>query len=724
MQMTKHISIILILFLIGSSCQDNAVYKDRTKSIEERVGDILSRLTLEEKISLTHGNSKFTVAGIERLSVPELSMSDGPHGVREEIERDSWNPAGWTTDSASYLPTGIALASTWNTDLAYKFGQVLGSEARARKKDVILGPGINLMRTPLNGRNFEYMGEDPYLISKMVVPVIKGIQDQDVAACIKHYAFNNQEYERGSINVDMGDRTLHEIYLRGYEAAVKDGGARTVMAAYNKFRGEYCAENKFLLTDILKNDWDFKGAVISDWSAVHSTIPSALAGMDIEMGTNADNYNEYFFGDSLVSAVKSGKVPESVVDDMARRELRVLLEVKALDPDQKKGSFASQEHFDIARKIADEAIVLLKNDNILPLEIGELKSIAVIGDNATRKHASGGGSSGIKALYEITPLEGLRNRVGDKLKINYSPGYTQMSEWVWGRGLNDRFDPKEASKLRKEAAEAAKKSDVAIIFAGLNHHFDTEATDRKDLKLPYEQDKLIQEVSKANPKTIVVLISGSPVEMPWANKIHGIVQAWYAGMEGGNAMADVLFGDVNPSGKLCCTFPRKLADSPAHAMGAYPGADGSEFYKEGIFVGYRYFDSNNINPLFAFGHGLSYTVFRYSGIKLNKSEDDNIVTALVKVKNVGSVAGAEVAQLYIEDIESSVPRPQKELKAFKKINLDPGEEQVISFPLNRDAFSFYDAETSMWKAEPGVFRILVGSSSRDIRARTEFELEE
>ena len=310
MQMTKHISIILILFLIGSSCQDNAVYKDRTKSIEERVGDILSRLTLEEKISLTHGNSKFTVAGIERLSVPELSMSDGPHGVREEIERDSWNPAGWTTDSASYLPTGIALASTWNTDLASKFGQVLGSEARARKKDVILGPGINLMRTPLNGRNFEYMGEDPYLISKMVVPVIKGIQDQDVAACIKHYAFNNQEYERGSINVDMGDRTLHEIYLRGYEAAVKEGGARTVMAAYNKFRGEYCAENKFLLTDILKNDWDFKGAVISDWSAVHSTIPSALAGMDIEMGTNADNYNEYFFGDSLVSAVKSGKVPE------------------------------------------------------------------------------------------------------------------------------------------------------------------------------------------------------------------------------------------------------------------------------------------------------------------------------------------------------------------------------------------------------------------------------
>ena len=724
MHILRPILMLCIIMFVVTSCRDNAVYKDRTKSIEERVGDILSRLTLEEKISLTHGNSKFTVAGIERLSVPELSMSDGPHGVREEIERDSWNPAGWTTDSASYLPTGIALASTWNTDLAYKFGQVLGSEARARKKDVILGPGINLMRTPLNGRNFEYMGEDPYLISKMVVPVIKGIQDQDVAACIKHYAFNNQEYERGSINVDMGDRTLHEIYLRGYEAAVKDGGARTVMAAYNKFRGEYCAENKFLLTDILKNDWDFKGAVISDWSAVHSTIPSALAGMDIEMGTNADNYNEYFFGDSLVSAVKSGKVPELVVDDMARRELRVLLEVKALDPDQKKGSFASQEHFDIARKIADEAIVLLKNDNILPLEIGELKSIAVIGDNATRKHASGGGSSGIKALYEITPLEGLRNRVGDKLKINYSPGYTQMSEWVWGRGLNDRFDAKEASKLRKEAAEAAKKSDVAIIFAGLNHHFDTEATDRKDLKLPYEQDKLIQEVSKANPKTIVVLISGSPVEMPWANKIHGIVQAWYAGMEGGNAMAGVLFGDVNPSGKLCCTFPRKLADSPAHAMGAYPGADGNEFYKEGIFVGYRYFDSNNINPLFAFGHGLSYTVFRYSGIKLNKSEDDNIVTALVKVKNVGSVAGAEVVQLYIEDIESSVPRPKKELKAFKKINLDPGEEQVISFPLNRDAFSFYDAETSMWKAEPGVFRILVGSSSRDIRARTEFELEE
>ncbi len=723
MKRTFQIINIITLSMLMAACQKKPLYLDSSQPTEDRVEDILSRLTLVEKIALTHGNSKFTVAGVERLGIPEFTMSDGPHGVRAEVERDSWNDAGWTTDSASYLPVGSALASTWNRELACQFGQVLGAEARSREKDVILGPGVNLHRTPLCGRNFEYMGEDPYLMAQMVVPVVKGIQEQDVAACVKHYALNNQEHDRDTVNVKVSERALREIYLPAYEAAIREGGALTVMAAYNKFRGDYCTASNYLLTNILKNEWGFKGAVISDWNAVHSTVPAAMAGLDIEMGTDKESYSAYYFADSLLKAVKDGRVPESVIDDKARRVLRVIIEVNTLDEDQSQGAFTVREHFDAARAVAREAIVLLKNEQVLPLDKNSIQSVAVIGDNATRRHAQEGGSSGVKAIYEVTPLDGLKNKIGDELNISFARGFKRWSEWSWDDGLNYQFDPAEAKKLRREAVDVARKSDVAIIFAGLSHHFDTEGHDRKDMKLPYDQDRLIEAVSRVNSRTIVVLVSGSPVEMPWVNKVPAILQAWYAGMEGGNAMADILFGDVNPSGKLCCTFPEKLNDSPPHAMGNYPGKNKEVDYAEGVFVGYRYFDSKNVEPLFPFGHGLSYTTFSYSDLELEPvNTDDEIVKVMVNVKNTGDRAGAEVVQLYVSDAKASVPRPAKELKAFEKIKLQAGEAHTVSFILSRDAFSFYDEESETWKTESGLFKILIGSSSRDIRQKTDFML--
>ncbi|MCB0281657.1 MAG: glycoside hydrolase family 3 C-terminal domain-containing protein [Calditrichaeota bacterium] len=723
MRFIKVPTVVLLFFLLACSGQ-HLLVNHQNLSVDQKIDSLLSRMTLEEKIGMTHGNTKFSTAGVQRLGIPDLMMSDGPHGVREEIKPHSWEPAGWTNDSSSYFPTGTALSATWNPDLAYRFGQALGQEARARKKDIILGPGINIMRTPLCGRNFEYMGEDPYLVTRMVVPYIKGVQEQDVAACLKHYALNNQEFERNQINAKLSERALREIYLPGYEAAVRDAEVLTVMSAYNKVRGFWCSENSYLLNDILKGEWKFSGIVISDWAGTHSTVSAANAGLDIEMGTNKP-YNEFYFADPLMDAVQKGEVSEKTIDDKVRRILKVMFKSGVFKEDRAAGSFVTKEHFDVARAVAEEAVVLLKNDNnLLPLNIKKIKSIAVIGDNATRKHAAGGGSSGLKALYEITPLEGLKNKITANTKIEFSQGYKKTSKFTWDKGVLNSFNPEEAQKLRQEAVSAAAKSEVVIVFAGLNHDFDTEGIDRKDMVLPYEQDILIKEISEVNPNTVVVLISGSPVEMPWHEKVPSILQGWYAGMEAGNVFADILFGDVNPSGKLTFTFPNTLEDSPAHTLGTYPGRDLQSEYSEDILVGYRWFDTKNIDPLFPFGHGLSYSTFEYRDLKLSKAKigEGAGVQVSLTVKNSGNQPGYETVQLYVQDIESSLIRPVKELKAFEKIYLQPNEIKNLNFKLNASAFAFFDEMDMQWKTEPGVFKVHAGSSSRDIRLTADFKI--
>lgn len=728
---SKKLNKILVLTLILITMSGNLINNmnaQNNKQVNEKVQKLLSSLTLDEKISMLHGNSKFTIAGVERLGIPEWVMSDGPHGVREEIERDSWDPVGRDDDFSTYLPVGTALAATWNKDLAHKFGTVLGREARARNKDIILGPGINIHRTPLCGRNFEYMSEDPYLISKMVVPYIKGVQEQDVAACVKHYIANNQEYERFQVNAEIDERTLREIYLPGFKSAVVDGKALTVMSAYNKFRGNWCSENKYLLTDILKNEYGFEGVVISDWDGAHSTIKAANAGLDIEMGTDVNNYNEYFFADSLKKAVENGDVSIETINEKVKRILTAMFKSKVFDKNRLEGEYISKENFEIAKRVAEEAVVLLKNsNNILPLDKNKIKSIAVIGENATIKQASGGGSSGIKAKYEISPLEGLQNELGNLVKINYSQGYYSTTNFDWSTGVVDTSNGETAyrEKLISDAISVAEKSDYVIMYLGLNHHYDMESVDRTEMDLPYYQDRLVQEVMKVNPNIIVVLIGGLPVDITkWVDDVPAILQGWYAGSEAGNVFAEILFGDVNPSGKLPFTFPKKLEDTPAFKFGDMPGNGLNVEYKEGIFVGYRYYDTFDVEPQFAFGHGLSYTTFSLSNIKINNKilTEGNKINVSVTLANTGDYDGSEIVQLYIEDVNSSVKRPHKELKEFKKVFLKQGERKEINFQIDESMLAFYDTAIKGFKAEAGQFKIHIGNSSDNIQLSAGFEL--
>jgi len=723
----KSIALSLMVIIMSTKFTNN-VFAQSNDSVSDKVEKLMSQLTLNEKISMLHGNSKFTIAGVERLGIPEWKMSDGPNGVREEIKRDSWDVAGWDNDFSTYLPRGRALAATWNINLAHEYGTVLGREARARGKDIILGPGINVHRSPLCGRNFEYMSEDPYLISKMVVPYIKGVQEQDVAACVKHYAFNNQEYERFKVNVEIDERTIREIYLPGFKAAVQEGNALTVMSAYNKFRGKWCSENTYLLTDILKNEWGFKGAVISDWDGVHSTKDAALAGLDIEMGTNKDNYNDYYFANALKAAVEDGEVGIEIINDKVRRILTSMFKSKVFDENRSEGEFISERNFATAKKVAEEAVVLLKNENkTLPLKLENIKTLAVIGENAVTKHAQGGGSCGVKTKYEITPLEGLQNKLGDKVNLKFAQGYKSTSTFDWAKGVIDTSEVNANYKieLKDEAVDLAKNADCVILFVGLNHHQDLESADRVDMNLPYGQDKLIKEVLEANKNTVVFLIGGSPVDVSkWVDIAPAIVQGWYAGSEAGNVFAEILFGDVNPSGKLPFTFPKKLEDSPDYKFGDFPGNGLEVEYKEGVFVGYRYFDSYNVEPQFAFGHGLSYTTFNYQDVKLSGSilTEGNNIEVVVSIENNGAIAGSEVIQLYIEDVASSVKRPKKELKGFEKILLEVGETKEVKFQVDESMLSFYDVESKKFKAELGKFIIHIGSASDDIRLTKEFEL--
>ncbi|MBO2011262.1 glycoside hydrolase family 3 C-terminal domain-containing protein [Hymenobacter negativus] len=711
---------------------------------EAKVDALLKQMTLEEKVKMIHANSAFAAGGIPRLGIPELMTSDGPHGVRPEQGRD-WKGVKDANDAGSYMPTNNALASTWNPELGYAFGTVLGSEANARGKDIILGPGINIMRAPLNGRNFEYLSEDPFLVSKMVVGYIQGIQSQGVSACVKHYAANNQEVHRDDIDVEMSERALREIYLPGFKAAVQQGGVYSLMGSYNKFRGTYATENAYLMNDILKGEWGFKGLVMSDWGSVHNTQNALRNGTDLEMGTDLvlmskgidqsatasgetgqpdlvngsskDLYERFFLANTALEAIKKDATLVPLLDDKVRRILRVMFATHMLGGTKRQpGAYNTKEHQATALKVAEEGIVLLKNDGILPLK-KSVKTIAVIGENATRANSMGGGSGQVKAKYEISALQGLKNELGSNTAITYAQGYKIA------RG--QQAD----AQLIAEAVAAAKAADVAIVVGGSIHGYDyskwsdnaydAEGVDKPDLKMPFGQDELIKAVLAANPNTVVVLLGGGPIEVSaWAGQAKGIVEAWYPGMEGGNALAHILFGDVNPSGKLPVTFPVKLEDAPAHKLGEYPSTPGNplkQTYKDDIWVGYRYYDTYNVAPQFAFGHGLSYTTFKYDNLSVTPGTKS--ATVKVRVTNSGKTAGAEVVQVYVHDDQASVKRPEKELKGFQKVFLKPGESKTVTVALDSEAFQFYNEAQKKWVLEPGKFDVLVGSSSRDIRLK-------
>lgn len=719
------------------------VYLDETHPLEERVEDALSRMTTEEKVAMLHAQSKFSSAGVPRLGIPELWTTDGPHGIRPEVLWDEWDQAGWTNDSCVAFPALTCLAATWNPDMALLYGKNIGEEARYRKKDILLGPGVNIYRTPLNGRNFEYMGEDPLLASKMVVPYIKGLQSNGVAACVKHFALNNHEANRHTTNSIVDDRALYEIYLPAFKAAVLEGGAWTIMGSYNLYKDQHACHNRYLLNDILKGEWGFDGAVVSDWGGTHDTEQAIANGLDMEFGSwtnglsnGASNaYDNYYLAMPYLKLIKEGKVGMDELNDKVRRILRLAFRTN-MNTRRPFGSLCSPEHIAAARNIGEEGIVLLKNDNnLLPINTDKVKKIAVIGENAIKMMTVGGGSSSLKVKYELSPLDGIKNRFGDKAEIVYARGYVgdpsgEYNGVVTGQNLND---DRTADEILAEAVDAAKNADVVIFVGGLNKsaHQDCEDSDRAGLELPYDQDRVISALAKANKNLVVVNISGNAVAMPWVKEVPAILQAWYLGTEGGNAIASILSGDVNPSGKLPMTFPVALADIGAHSMGAYPGTprtDGSGIidcnYSEGIFVGYRWTDKNKIKPLFPFGHGLSYTTFKYGKpvISSDKLTSDGKITVTVPVSNTGDRTGAEVVQLYIRDVKSSLPRPVKELKDFKKITLEPNQSAEVQFEITPDKLMYFDDVKHEWIAEAGEFIALVGSSSADIKDSIKFKL--
>jgi beta-glucosidase len=721
----RHAAISSIsIFLSSMLLPGGPAQAQNTPDAEAQVSGLIKQLTLEEKVSLIHANSAFTTGSVIRLGIPELTMSDGPHGVRPEQGR-YWVKPDQAADSGTYLPTGICLAATWNPDLGYAFGSVLGSEANYRGKDVILGPGINIIRTPLNGRNFEYESEDPYLISRMVVAYIRGVQDQGVSACVKHFAANNQETARGWIDVLISERALREIYLPGFKAAVTEAHVNTLMGAYNKLRGQWCTHNDYLMNKVLKGEWHFDGVVISDWGSVHSTMEALTNGTDLEMGTDLSmlphpNYHKFFLGDTVLDLVRSGQVPESVIDEKVRRILRLMIRTHMLDHQRPKGQYNSKEHQHTALHVAEEGIVLLKNQNkFLPLREASIKKLAVIGFNAARPQAMGGGSSQVKAFFEITPLQGLQDLLGNKIEIHYEPGY-----------LIRRGGKADSESIRK-AAEWASKADAVILVGGWTHGYnyqvwgdnayDAESVDKKDLILPFGQDELIKSVLKANPRTVVVLMGGGPAELSaWIDQAPAVVQAWYPGMEGGEALAKMLFGRVNPSGKLPISWPKHLDDCGSQKLGEYPGNGKTEHYLDDIYVGYRYYDTYQVEPQFPFGFGLSYTDFAYSNLKL--TANGHRATVTFNIQNTGKMAGAETAQIYVHQEKSSLPRPEKELKGFAKIWLEPGEKKQVTVQLDETSFQYFDDKEGRWVLEPGFFDILVGSSSRSIRLKDQLQL--
>ncbi|MCL2697320.1 MAG: glycoside hydrolase family 3 C-terminal domain-containing protein [Oscillospiraceae bacterium] len=675
---------------------------------------LLTRLTLEEKIGMIHGAGIFETAGVPRLGIPPLKFSDGPMGVRNEFMRDRWVPCG-KNDAITYLPSGGALAATWNVELAYKQGQVLGAEARGRGKDVILGPGINIKRTPLCGRNFEYMSEDPHLIAQITAPLIRGIQESDVAACVKHFAVNNQETKRMTIDVKIDEKALREIYLPGFEAAVKEGKTHTVMCAYNKFRGHYAGHSTELLDRILRDEWGFEGAVVSDWGAVHDTEEAAKAGMDIEMSYTSD-FDDYYFAKPLLAAVCDGRVSEADIDKKVLNVLRLMEKLNMFSGNRKRGCYNIPEHRKAAYNVAAESIILLKNEgNLLPLNAEKLKKLLIVGDNAARFHAEIGGSAELKVLYEIHPLLGISGRLGGNCEVTYARGYAAETYELFDPNTHDIspelnnviiYPPKPDEDLREEAIKLAGEHENVIFIGGLNHLQDRECFDREDMILPYRQDELIERLLAVNPNMIIVMHAGSPVDMSrWANRAKAIMWSYYAGCEGGHALADVLLGGLNPSGHLPETFAVKLTDYAAHSIGEFPGGeDGKVRYLEGDKVGYRHFDAADIEPLFPFGHGLSYTQFELSEFKVYKYDIFGSHISC-KVENIGNCDGKVTVQLYVGE----------NLRVFKKITLSYGKQETLKFTLTPAHFAHHDGEK--WVAPLGKHEIRIGFSSRDIRLK-------
>lgn len=713
---------------------ETPVYLDESRPLEERVEDALSRMTLEEKVKILHAQSKFSSAGVPRLGIPDLWTTDGPHGIRPEVLWDEWSQAGWTNDSCVAFPALTCLAATWSEEMSALYGKSIGEEARYREKDVLLGPGVNIYRTPLNGRNFEYMGEDPYLASRMVVPYIQEVQKNGVAVCVKHFALNNQESLRHQYDAIIDDRTLNEIYLPAFKAAVQEGGAWSIMGAYNLYKGQHLCHNQYILNDILKKDWGFDGAVISDWGGCHDTDQAITNGLDLEFGTWTDGltmgatngYDAYYLADPYLERLRDGRASEEVLNEKARRVLRLNFRT-AMRKDKPNGSLCSPEHYDAARKIADEGIVLLKNnDNVLPISRKAGSRILVVGENAVKMMTVGGGSSSLKVQREVLPLDGIRAAAGEGVTVEFERGYVgdisgSYNGVVTGQDLSES---RSAEELIEDACLKAKDADAVIFIGGLNKasHQDCEDSDRFGLGLPYGQDAVIEALAKVNPRLAVVIVSGNAVAMPWVDNVNAIVEAWYCGSQSGVALADIIFGDVNPSGKLPITFPVRLEDNGAHALGAYDPVSTEAHYSEGIFVGYRWAQKKDIKPLFAFGHGLSYTTFSYSEAEISRttmSENGN-VTVSVNVTNTGDREGKEIVQLYIGDDECSVERPVMELKAFRKVSIKPGETVKVSFPVNADMLKFYGNDG--WTLEKGSFTAYVGAASDDIRTSVKFNV--
>ena len=722
-----------------SSFAQTPVYLDESKPLEQRIDDALARMTLDEKIAVIHAQSKFSSPGVKRLGFPDLWTDDGPHGVRPDVLWDEWVQAGQTNDSCVAFPALTCLAATWNPALSQLYGESLGEEALYRGKNVMLGPGVNINRTPFNGRNFEYMGEDPWLASRMVVPYIQGLQSKGVAACVKHYALNNDEEYRHQVNVIVSDRALHEIYLPAFKAAVQEGGVWAIMGSYNLYQNQHNCHNATLLNNILKQDWGFDGVVISDWGGCHHTEEAIQNGLDLEFGSWTDGlmmgatnaYDKYYMALPYKKLIQEGKYSTKELDEKVRRVLRLFYRT-TMNRHRPFGFLCSESHYQAALKIAQEGIVLLKNDRqVLPLK--KAKRILVVGENAIKMMTVGGGSSSLKVQKEILPLDGIKARFAEA-EVDFARGYVGDTVQSYngvtvGRSL---YDLRSAEELTAEAVDKAKDADVVIFIGGLNksNYQDCEGHDRQTYGLPYGQDQLIEALVMANPNLVYVNISGNAVAMPWAAKVPAIVQGWFVGSEAGEALASVLAGDVNPSGKLPFTWYARLEDCGAHATGSYPGTwrEGhqiiDETYKEDIFVGYRWTDKQKTKPLFPFGYGLSYTAFQVNNLRADKKEMtvDDQLTITADVKNIGSMAGAEVLQLYISDTKSSLQRPVKELKGFKKVYLEPGETQQVSFTIDCSALSFYDDKTGDWTAEPGEFVAMVNNSSAPTKNLIRFML--
>ena len=739
-------SAILLGATATTQAQSLPVYLDESKNIEQRIDDALSRMTLDEKIAVIHAQSKFSSPGVKRLGFPDLWTDDGPHGVRPDVLWDEWEQAGQTNDSCVAFPALTCLAATWNPQLARLYGESLAEEALYRNKSVMLGPGVNIYRTPLGGRNFEYMGEDPWLASRMVVPYVQGLQSKGVAACVKHYALNNDEEYRHQVNVVISDRALHEIYLPAFKAAVQEGGAWTIMGAYNLYQGVHNCHNATMLNKILKKDWGFDGVVISDWGGCHDTEEAIKNGLDLEFGSWTDGltmgatnaYDNYYLALPYKKLIQEGKYTTKELDEKVRRVLRLFYRTN-MKRNKPYGFLCSESHYEAALKIAQEGIVLLKNEkmkelnneSLLPLDINKTKNVLVVGENAIKMMTVGGGSSSLKAQKEILPLDGIKARFG---AVDYARGYVGDTVQSYngvtvGRSL---YETRTQAELTAEAVEKAKQADVVIFVGGLNksNHQDCEGHDRQSYDLPYAQNEVIEAILKVNPRLVYVNISGNGAALPWINKVPAVVQAWFIGSEAGEAIASVLVGDVNPSGKLPFTWYASLNQCGAHATGSYPGTWREDYkiideeYKEGIYVGYRYTDAKKLTPLFAFGHGLSYTTFKLGKAVANTQEltPTTQLTITVPVTNTGNCAGSETVQLYIAAKDSKVERPVKELKAFQKVYLQPGETRDVTLTIGKDALSYYDETSGEWRADAGRYEALIGTASNKLSTKCTFRL--